>query len=522
MKETDSPTAVIYCRVSSAKQVSEGHGLGSQETRCREYAGHKGYAVAQTFRDEGISGGLIDRPGMQAMLTYLEERCAEGEHIVIIDDISRLARGVVAHIELRTAIAATGAQLASPSIEFGDDPDSILVENLLASVSQHQRQKNTEQVKNRMRARVMNGYWLFAPVPGYRYRKVAGHGKMLVPDEPNATTVRKALEGFASGRFSSIGEVRRYLQSVPSFPRNPQGEVTFDTVRLILERPLYAGYMNVPKWNIRLQPCKHKPLIAFETWTKIQNRLKERAAPIARKDINADFPLRGFVTCTCCERPMTSCWSRGRNATYPYYFCNNKTCPNHRKSIRGDRMEAEFETMLKNLRPTRQLFKCMESLLRHFWQQRLDHGDSEQRLAKTEAARLSTKIDQLMERLVATDSPALVNAYESQIQKLEETRTALTEKAQKFSCPSGSFDDTVRTAFTFLANPWKLWASDSIDDKRMVVKLAFGARLPYHRNEGFRTAAIALPFKALAALNTNKSDLVEPKGVEPSTSRVRF
>ena len=30
--------AVIYCRVSSTKQTTEGDGLASQETRCREYA----------------------------------------------------------------------------------------------------------------------------------------------------------------------------------------------------------------------------------------------------------------------------------------------------------------------------------------------------------------------------------------------------------------------------------------------------------------------------------------------------
>lgn len=69
-------TAVIYARVSSVKQIKKGDGLGSQETRCREYASHKGYAVVQVFRDEGVSGGLIDRPGMQAMLAFLKNTAA--------------------------------------------------------------------------------------------------------------------------------------------------------------------------------------------------------------------------------------------------------------------------------------------------------------------------------------------------------------------------------------------------------------------------------------------------------------
>jgi hypothetical protein len=69
-----------------------------------------------------------------------------------------LARGVKAHIELRSAIALAGGMLESPSLEFGDDADSELQEFILATVAQHQRRKNAEQTANRMQARVLNGY----------------------------------------------------------------------------------------------------------------------------------------------------------------------------------------------------------------------------------------------------------------------------------------------------------------------------------------------------------------------------
>ena len=150
---TQRRKAVIYCRVSSPKQVKEGHGLQSQETRCREYAKHKGYKVIDVFKDEGITGKLLDRPNIQKMLVFLKAHKKENL-VVIIDDISRLARNIETHIKLRSSIAEAGGKLESPSIEFGDDSDSRLVEHLLASVAAHQREKNTEQVRNRMRARV--------------------------------------------------------------------------------------------------------------------------------------------------------------------------------------------------------------------------------------------------------------------------------------------------------------------------------------------------------------------------------
>src|SRR6266545_1016124 len=157
------PKAIIYCRVSSDRQVREGHGLDGQELRCRKYAEYHGYEVAAVFRDEGVSGGVIDREGMQEMLNFLSARGEE--YVVVIDDIKRLARDL-----------------------------------------------NRKQVRNRMQARLEAGYWPFYPPPGYAFAKVPGHGKLIVPKEPGASVIREALEGFACGRFATQVDVQRFLR----------------------------------------------------------------------------------------------------------------------------------------------------------------------------------------------------------------------------------------------------------------------------------------------------------------------
>lgn len=63
--------ALIYCRVSSKAQTKRGDGLGSQETRCREFARYKGYDVVQVFTDD-LTGQSANRPGFTAMLSYLK------------------------------------------------------------------------------------------------------------------------------------------------------------------------------------------------------------------------------------------------------------------------------------------------------------------------------------------------------------------------------------------------------------------------------------------------------------------
>src|SRR3546814_4472761 len=116
--------------------------------------------------------------------------------------------------DLKESIFRAGATLESPSIEFGSDSDSILIEHLLASVAQHQRQKNGEQARNRMRARMLGGYWVFMAPLGYRYEKSPAGGSILVRDEPVASIIQEGLEGYASGRFNRSEEHTSELQSL--------------------------------------------------------------------------------------------------------------------------------------------------------------------------------------------------------------------------------------------------------------------------------------------------------------------
>lgn len=168
-----------------------------------------------------------------------------------------------------------------------------------------------------MRARMMNGYNVFNAPIGYRYDKVGKHGKLLVPDQPCASVITEALESFASGHFETQGEVKRFFENSLHFPKNKRGEVHLQRVKDILTHVLYAGYLDKPEWGIHLVKGHHEPLISFETFQKIQQRLNGQAKAPVREDINEDFPLRGFVACVSCGTPMTSCWSRGVGGLYP-------------------------------------------------------------------------------------------------------------------------------------------------------------------------------------------------------------
>ncbi len=510
--------AVLYCRISDKAQERRGSGLASQEATCQEYARFKGYQVVEVFR-EVLTGGEQNRPVMTSLLAYLSKHKKEGR-VVIIDDISRFARDVPGHWFLREQLKAAGGILESPRIEFGDDADSVFRENILASSAQHQRQKNAEQTKSRMRARIVNGHWPFPPPAGYRHERRSGEGMVLVCDEPAASVIKEALEGFASGRFRSQAEVLRFLESNPDFPKDRSGKVRYKQVYDILTRALYAGYVEAPKWNVPLRKGRHQALIDLATHERIQQRLKEGSKAAARADISVDFPLRGSVACAACGNPLTGYWSESHTGRkYPYYMCYSKGCARYRKSIGRDRVEAAFEAMLATLTPSKRLFDLAGAMFKRAWDQRHAQAKVMARSCEKEVQRIEKEVAVLLDRIVETQSGVVIAAYENRIGALEKAKLLATERLAKTDQPRGRFDEMFELAMRFLASPSKIWESGKIEARKMVLRLVFADRLPYSPEQGFRTPKTTMPFNVLDGLNKGDNMMARPKRFELLTPR---
>ena len=509
--------AIIYCRVSSTRQREEGHGLESQEHRCRQYAALQGYEVEAVFPDDASGGGdFMRRPGMVALLTYLDAKPNE-RFAIIFDDLKRFARDREFHFGLKRALAQRGARPECLNFKFDDTPEGEFVETVFAAQGHLEREQNKRTVIQRMTACVEGGRYIFAPAVGYKYADVNG-ARTLVPDEPRASVVRECLEGYACGRFQSIAEVKRHMEGFACVKKNAKGEVYINTAREMLKRPLYAGLVRVPKWGPELHQGIHKPLVSVATWRRVQDRLGGKAYAPARKDLNADFPLRGAVACSNCGNNLTAAWAKGRSASYAYYWCQTKGCELHRKSIRKDKIEGEFEALLQGLRPMPALFEAGRAMLADLWQVRLEGAESRRKASRAELAAVERKLITVTDRLLEAESPAVIRTYERQLEKLEDERAGLRELSAKPGQQIGRFEDVYRTAIEFIANPWKIWSSEALDRKRMVLKLVFPDGLQYCPETGYRTAETPMIFRLFGASSAKGCEMVEPGGIEPPTS----
>lgn len=514
------PKAIIYCRVSSDRQAKEGHGLDGQETRCRNYARAHGYEVVAVFRDEGVSGGIIDREGMQQMLDFLDAQADADPCVVLIDDIKRLARDLIGHFTLRKAIQSRGARLESPSHRFGNEPEEIFVESIMAATAELERNQNKRQVKNRMQARLEAGYWPFYPPPGYAFAKVAGHGKLLVPKEPEAGIIREALEGFAAGRFPTQVDVQQFLQSKGFKHRRERGKPVayLEQVKRLLTREVYSGIIHYPPWNVTRRKGHHRPLISPQTFDRIQERLAEKQKLPPRKDLHQDFPLRGFVLCADCGKPYTAFWSKGRSKRYAYYHCDTLGCPARHKSIRAGQLHDAFEEILAKLRPRDTILAVVRAELLDQWEKKKMDVATIRKERQRKLDAIEKEINNYSAAIAHCSSPVVLKRIEEAIEDLEAKKLRLGGRIEKPKAGEHDFQTALDRVLDFLKNPLRMWKTGDLAQRRLVLRLVFTEPLVYDRETGFQTARFSLPINI--ACITELDDLEVVDMIRKSSNRL--
>lgn len=303
-----------------------------------------------------------------------------------------------------------------------------------------------------MRGRCLDGHWCLQLPYGYRYRRKQSKNDRaaIERDEPIATIIQNAIEGFASGYLATQAEAARFLQDHAEFPKNWRGSVPDQIAHNILTNPLYAGCVHVPQWDVSLRPGHHPALVSFETFQRVQRRLQGNSKGMVRTDNSADFALRGYVVCACCGTRLTSCWAKGsKGKRYPYYHCREKSCEAYGLSIPRDKIESEFAALLQSLRPARVAFDMVHKGLRQLWQQQDEISVQRKAVLTAEVREVEREAKKLVDRVLETESATLIAAYEKRLFETEARKVERKEQITRCGTQAGSFDNAFRTAMVF-------------------------------------------------------------------------
>ena len=504
-----NPTkALIYTRVSSERQKKEGHGLESQEHRCRADAEYNGLEVEKVFFDSFTGGGnFMKRPAMAELLTYLDEHSDE-KYVVIFDDLKRFARDVIFHFQLRTELQSRGAVVRCLNFNFEDTPEGHFIETVFAAHGELERKQNRRQVMQKMKARLEKGYWAFNAPAGYTYTRDPAHGKLLVPDGEKAIIIKEALEGFASGRFPNQIDVQKFLEMHKLLGKKP---IYLEYVKRLLMRSIYAGHIEYEEWGITRRMGHHMPLISPETYDLIEEKLTGRTNLWTRKDMCKDFPLRGLVCCASCDRVLTASWSTGRHARYAYYRCQSRECIYRNVSIPKNMIEGNFLNVLSTVRTSDEVFISFKARAFARWQKRAQEVGAILKRKEKELETIEHDIAVLVEMIPATNSLIVRKTYETKIEVLAKQAEKIRNKGQQKNNTQVSYGTAFDLVFEYLKNPYEKWINGTFNVQRLVFKLVFDAPLYFDLNMGYGTAKLSCPLKVIGEFSTSNSHYVDIK-----------
>lgn len=254
-------SAAVYTRVSTLDQAREGYSLEAQRKALTDWCLQRGYGAPTIYEDAGISGKDIrHRPAMRQLLDDVRT----GKHdLVVVWALSRLTRSVADLYSIWGMLQAHGCDLVSYTEAFDTStPVGRAMMGLLGVFAQMEREITGERVAAAMRERALQGKRTCSDVLGYD--AVPG-GLCINPDE-----AARVLEIFRIyEETGSLSETARWCQE-HSIRGKRGGEMDAYKVRVILSRPVYAGYYSFK--DVRVQG-KFEPLISVERYNAIIRRI---------------------------------------------------------------------------------------------------------------------------------------------------------------------------------------------------------------------------------------------------------
>lgn len=512
--------AVIYCRVSSDKQVLEGNGIKSQEQRCRQYAEMKGYKVREVFAEEGVSGKLFKRPEMDRLVDYLNLHATkENPIIVIFDDLKRFGRETENHFPLKLRIIQANGKLESPGFRFEDTPESKFIETILVAQGTLEREQNAVQVTNKMKARLEMGYWPFPGFPRcFNHKSLKGMGKVLVHNQ-NAPVYKEVLEGYAFDRFHTLADAHKWFvdQGIKS---------EYSKFCVMVRNPLLAGYLEYPKWKVGFRKAQHQEIISLELHQRIITKIlgKGPNQVHVKTKLNEDFPLRGYVKCVETESKFTGGWTKnGNGIRKPYYQARVTRDQREEKGFRSrsfqrDLVHARLEKELEKITPKTNLLELTRAIFSDCWDTKTNEIEKASKQDNTRLKQIEDEFESILDKLTKTTSDLITKVYEKKLEDLEKEKTVLTQNLDSKKLTPFDFQTALENVLNFIKNVGYYWKNGNADAKKTILKLCFQDYLYYSENFGFQTPKYSLPFKLFRSLGEGESPLVEVGGIAPPSS----
>lgn len=320
MRERDAARplrAIVYARVSTARQAEDGLPVESQLDQCRAKAAAIGATIVREFRDDGISGRTSRRPAFQAALDFCE---TAGIDVFICWSTSRFARNRLDAALNKRLLDKMGVRLCYASQEFGDNDDGWLAEAIIEVIDEQYSRTIAKDTRRSMAKNAAEGHWNGGHVP-FGYRAIAdGKRRRLEVVETEAHLVRLIFRRYLGGlgAKSLSDELNRGGMSMRGKPWSKA------RVAQVLSSPAVNGRIEFQNGDERISTQAHTAIVSDEDFAAVASKSSDRRPANHGGQSRSEAAFSGMLRCGFCGEAMMTETATGRGGVrHHYYNCRS-------------------------------------------------------------------------------------------------------------------------------------------------------------------------------------------------------
>ena len=392
---------IVYCRVSTEEQKEKGISLDAQERTCCKKAEEMGLKSIEVIRDEGKSGGSLNRSGIQRIIEM--SRNKEFDTLLTIHS-NRLARNTEDHLMLRRIFKENGVKVLYVfQPDLGDNTAiGKTMDTVVAAFNEMQRNIIKEKTMDALRQKALEGWFPGLPPLGYKTVENPRHGKgeiskrIIIPDPETAPLITKLFKLYATGNYNVYDLVDiLYREGLRS---KKGGRPAYSKIYESLRNPLYVGEIHWGDVNIR--KANHKPLTDKWTFRQVQLIIDGHNHHACRKR-KFEFVLRGFVYCARCGRRLTAEWHTKKSGLkFSYYHCPQRIGCSRIDYIKTDELEKQVEEKFKDIQLASEVIERLSEKLGSVLKDRRNEINRQKRALYNQKKATEIKRDALEDKLL--------------------------------------------------------------------------------------------------------------------------
>lgn len=319
----------LYARVSTEEQ-REGQNIDSQVAELERFSREKGWPIAGTYKDEGWSGAVMERPDLDRLRDDAQKGVFDA---VLINDVDRLARDVAHLGVIKRDLERRGVRVIFRKLPSEASPTHNLMVNILGSFAEFERELIADRTRRgrRHKVEVRKQYLGSNTAYGYSYTpqdRTAGRDGILAVNPVEASVVRRMFD-WVDREGLSARKVLNRLNELKVTPRKGAARWGKSSVLRILRSETYAGlwhynkfqccepqnpassprYRRRSKCSMRQRPkSEWLPLelpeslriVPRQCWERVQQQLDRNITFSPRNERHA-YLLKGLVRCGACS-----------------------------------------------------------------------------------------------------------------------------------------------------------------------------------------------------------------------------